>query len=800
MYRFISFRALALCFILLSTQSFSQEIYSKIKIHTDSKGLQQLAELGVGIDHGQIKRDTWFISDFSATDLQRISAAGFTYDILVNDVSKWFEERNAQALESLGLKDGDVCAPALIDPTSYLGIPEHFELGSMGGYFTYEEFLDELDEMVSLYPNLISAKAPIHTFQTHEGRPVYFVKLSNSPTTENNKPYVLYTAIHHAREPASLSQLIYFMWYLLENYGTNAEVTYLVDYTQLLFVPMMNPDGYIRNQTTNPNGGGMWRKNRRNNGNGSFGVDNNRNYSYQWNTTGVSSDPSSDVYPGPSAFSEPETQAIRWLSQNYPIRLAFNAHTYGNTVLYPIGSTAAEFAQHHNYFADICGHMCTHNNYFPQKSSGLYPASGDSDDYMYKVDIGVGVKDTIFAITPEIGEDFWPLATRIVPIARENVFPNLVLAHLAGKYGVTKDTDPGSIDAISGNFTHSFQRLGLVDGEITVSINPVSGIATVGAPVVYDLAIRQSVNGTIAYTLEADLPGGSEIVYELLTDNGFWVRRDTIRKLFGTPTLQFNDPAASLSNWTGNWGLATNTFVSPSNSFTDSPGANYTSNANSIFILNDAVDLTNSSSAMARFYAKWAIEADWDFASFEASTDNGQTWTQLCGKFTNPGVAQPNWWGQNQGIQPVDKPIYDGIQSEWVLEEVSLNDFLGQLIRLRFRLRSDGNTNDDGFYFDDFQLFYDQDGTGDLTALNSVQWNLFPNPSSSIVSLDFGSAYPSGSVLVVDQQGKEISQLALDGQVNQLTLNIENFPGGVYFVVVNSTTHHFGTKRLVVLR
>jgi murein tripeptide amidase MpaA len=71
------------------------------------------------------------------------------------------------------------------------------------------------------------------------------------------------------------------MWYLLENYGTNDEVTYLVNNHQLYFVPCINPDGYVYNQTTNPNGGGMWRKNRRNNGGGVYGVDLNQNKLFQ---------------------------------------------------------------------------------------------------------------------------------------------------------------------------------------------------------------------------------------------------------------------------------------------------------------------------------------------------------------------------------------------------------------------------------------------------------------------------------------------------------------------------------------
>ncbi|MBQ0741152.1 peptidase M14, partial [Aquimarina celericrescens] len=82
---------------------------------------------------------------------------------------------------------------------------------------------------------------------------------------------MLFTSLHHAREPIALSQNLFYMWYLLENYNSNPEIKTLVDNTELYFIPIVNPDGYIYNQQTNPNGGGYWRKNRRNNG-GSYGI------------------------------------------------------------------------------------------------------------------------------------------------------------------------------------------------------------------------------------------------------------------------------------------------------------------------------------------------------------------------------------------------------------------------------------------------------------------------------------------------------------------------------------------------
>ena len=83
-------------------------------------------------------------------------------------------------------------------------------------------------------------------------------KISDNPNQDENEPEILYDAVHHAREPNSLSQLIFYMYYLLENYGLNDEVTYLVNETEMYFVPCINPDGYIYNQINDPNGGGMW--------------------------------------------------------------------------------------------------------------------------------------------------------------------------------------------------------------------------------------------------------------------------------------------------------------------------------------------------------------------------------------------------------------------------------------------------------------------------------------------------------------------------------------------------------------
>jgi PKD repeat protein len=391
---------------------------------------------------------------------------------------------------------------------------------------------------------------------------------------------------------------------------------------------------------------------------------------------------------------------MRWLVQNNHFITAFNAHTYAEEILFPIGTTTAEFAPHHNWFQDEGNHQVQYNGYTAKKSSALYPASGDSDDYMYKVDIGVGQKDTVFAHTPEVGTAFWQPSNQIIPTSAEMLFPNLVLAHLARIYAVTSDTDPNMIANINGNFNHSIKRFGRESGPVTVSISPIQNIVNVGVSVTYTLAQLQTSTGAISYSLNPNIQFGDQIIYVLETNNGLWIKRDTIYKTFGALTSQVLENATSTANWTGNWSTTNSTFVSPTRSFTDSPTGNYANNTNKTYTYVPAVDLTNASSAMVRFYARWNLEADYDYVQFLVSTDNGTTWIPQCGNYTVTGT------NANGSVQPNNQPVYEGVQSAWVLEEINLSDYLGQVVKFRFKLGSDGGTVADGYYFDDFEILY----------------------------------------------------------------------------------------------
>lgn len=776
---------LLLVSLLLATSSFSQN-YSKVKINTDNAGLQTLAELGLAVDHGERKFNQFFITDLSESDIAILDANGFDYEIVVDNVKEYYATQNTFSAKNV------TCAGS--GAQNLPQTPENFFMNATyAGFYKYQDMLDALDSMVAMYPNLITVKAPISTFQTHEGRPIYFVKISDDPNTDDaSEPNALFTAIHHAREPLSMSQTIFYMWYLLENYATNQEVQYLVDNTELFFVPCINPDGYIHNETNDPNGFGMHRKNKAPVGTSNPGVDLNRNYSYGWNTTGVSADPNNDTYPGTSAFSEPETQAMKWLVETYGFKTAMNSHTYGELLLFPVGTTTAEFADHHDYFVDLSGHMVKYNHYLAQKSSGLYPASGDSDDYMYKVDIGVGMKDTIFAMTPEVGTDFWPAQNEVESTCAGMLFTNMVMAHITHKYLVVDDTDPLMISTTSGNFNHEVQRLGFESGNVEVSIVPIANIQSVGPPVNYDINWHTTDVGSISFVLDPAIQFGDQVVYDLVTDYGGWQHHDTITKIYDQWALVIDDDASSAGDWTGTWSLTSDDAYSPSTSFADSDGGDYGNNDYKTWEYVNSIDLTNANNAMITFFAKWEIEADYDYCQFQVSANDGATWEGQCGLYTVEGSSTV--W--NGSVQPDGEPVWEG-SSDWIQERIELSDYIGETIKVRFVFGSDGGVSQDGFYFDDFQLTVD--GLGGLDENGVANFAVAPNPTKDMFTLSADYAM-SGNVIIMDRNGKLVKSHPVNNGQKQVQVSTSDLPAGVYFVTVDGGYVRKNPAKLVVIK
>ena len=266
---------------------------------------------------------------------------------------------------------------------SPLAFPPDFE-----GYHDYAETVSELQTLAASYPDITDLQS---IGQSHQGRELWALRITDQPETdEEGEQGILIYAGTHAREHLTIEQALYLANDLLQNYGVEGEATNLINNRDIWILPNLNPDGSeydIDQWQFQPP---YWRKNRRNNQDGTWGVDLNRNFGYQWGCCGGSSSyTGSDTYRGPTPFSEPESQALRDFVISHPhLTTSFSLHTYGELILWPYGYTYVDIppdmdADDHQIFQAMASEMAAMNGYTAQQASELYLVDGDHDDWLY---------------------------------------------------------------------------------------------------------------------------------------------------------------------------------------------------------------------------------------------------------------------------------------------------------------------------------------------------------------------------------------------------------------------------------
>lgn len=302
--------------------------------------------------------------------------------------------------------------------------------GPHGDFFSYAEAVAYLDSMHTAYPAITTAKDSIGA--GWEGRAIWAIKVSDNPEEDEDEPEVLLDALHHAREAATVSVALGFLRHLCEGYGTDSEATWLVDHREIWIVAVVNPDGFVYNESIAPGGGGLWRKNRRDNPGDCEGVDLNRNYSFEWGGAGSDADSCSEVYRGPAPFSEPESQAMRDFIAGREFATHDSYHSVVPIILFPWGYTTAQ-SPDHALFSSLAAERARDNRY-PYGNAGLalYLASGTTFDWTYGDTLA---KPRIYSFTTEVsGGDFWPPESAIPGIVAENIHSIEFLARVAGSH------------------------------------------------------------------------------------------------------------------------------------------------------------------------------------------------------------------------------------------------------------------------------------------------------------------------------------------------------------------------------
>jgi len=294
---------------------------------------------------------------------------------------------------------------------------------SAGLYHTYSEIETELKALSATHTNIAFVTS---IGKSVEQRDLWAVKISDHVAQDEDEPVVVLLGCHHAREWISVDVPFLIARYLIENYASDSSIARLVDNAEIWVVPMVNPDGHQYSVMTDR----LWRKNRRNNGDGTYGVDLNRNYSYQWGGPGSSGDTFSDIYRGPAPFSEPESQAVRDFLQQQQPRALISYHNFSQLILYPWGYTftAAPDKPLLDSLAVAMAHRIRSvhgENYKPGQASTLYLASGDTVDWLYAL---LGVPAYTIELRPNSSFPGFRLPeSEILPTFEENLPAALML-------------------------------------------------------------------------------------------------------------------------------------------------------------------------------------------------------------------------------------------------------------------------------------------------------------------------------------------------------------------------------------
>jgi hypothetical protein len=277
--------------------------------------------------------------------------------------------------------------------SSLLGIPQFPCYRSVGETFAV------LQNLAAAYPALtelidIGASWDKSTSGGPAGFDLQVLRITNK-NIPGPKPVFFLIAAIHGRELTTSETALRLAESLLQQYGVNPEITLLLDYQEIQVLPLTNPDGRKWAEQ-----GFFWRKNTDYSGGCAFpnyGVDLNRNHSFHWGGAGTNS--CDELYQGPTAASEPETQAL----QNH-VRLLFpdrrgpsdsdpaptdtagifiTLHSYGGLVLWPWGWTDQFPAPNDAQLQAIGLKLASLNHYTAKQSSQFYPATGTSDDWAY---------------------------------------------------------------------------------------------------------------------------------------------------------------------------------------------------------------------------------------------------------------------------------------------------------------------------------------------------------------------------------------------------------------------------------
>lgn len=274
--------------------------------------------------------------------------------------------------------------------------------GERTAYRRWADYVADMNALANAHPDL--ARVFALPEPTLEGRIVYGIEIASNVARDDGRPVLHMDGCHHSREWPAGEMPMMFAFDLVEGYGVDPRTTDLLDRLRVIIVPVMNVDGFMESREAKIDNSGTalapfatmayWRKNRRSftgatapmimKNPDAYGVDPNRNYSYQWGDSdgGSSSTQTDETHRGASPFSEPESRNIASLVLARQTTGMLTHHTHGKLCMRPWGWTW-DLAPDDALQFEIGAEMTSVNGYQNIQARGLYLTSGGSRCWTY---------------------------------------------------------------------------------------------------------------------------------------------------------------------------------------------------------------------------------------------------------------------------------------------------------------------------------------------------------------------------------------------------------------------------------
>ncbi|MDQ1265060.1 MAG: carboxypeptidase [Bacteroidota bacterium] len=770
-----------------------REKYSQVRIFASSHNdFAKIGNAGLFLDGGVNYKNQYFETWLSESEIKLLQLSGVPYMVTVDDWMKYYNSFPK-------MTQGEIYTAIQKSRQDYN--VSHSIYGTMGGHLKVAEMINKLDSLRIQYPSLVSAKFSIGN--SYENRPMWTVRIAKNPDGPSGRPELWFNGVTHAREPLGMENVLYYVYWLVENYNIDPVATYILNNREIYWTPIINVDGYFYNETTNPSGGGMWRKNRTPQS-GATGVDLNRNYgTYNfWNSSngGSSTSPSSDTYRGTAPFSEPETQNYRNFVNSRNFRVQFDYHSYGNYLIKPWGWCDPLPTPDDAVYNEFGNDMVSVNNYrFGTTYQTLnYYIRGGNVDWLYSSD-STGHNYHIYGMLPEIGIiGFWPPMSNILPEAQSCLFMNTYYSLVAGPYVKLLNSGLNKISYLqneTGNIKVLFRNKGLVNAQnIKVEFTPLSGSLNVPVQIYTKASLGSLVSDSVTFnfTIGAACPNNSALTARLrIKQNDTITMFDNNINIFvGTGYTVLADSAENgTSNWTTmtNFAVVTNKFLSPTHSFKGSCVSNSVGQMVSV-----PLNVSSYPAVYLSFYQKFALESLHDYGFVDVSGNNGASW-QRVGSFNGKD------------------------SSAWKFQSFNLTPFVSgsNNMLVRFRDSCDASVNWDGWYIDNIRITgyelvpMNISGIGNYPSVFSLSQN-YPNPFNPVTKISFDIPKQTFvSLKIYDILGREVITLVNEvktpgsysvdfnaGSNNGQGLELS---GGVYFYRLQSADFT-DIKRMLLIK